>query len=101
MLKNSNFIIGNSSVGVLQSPIYNLPSINLGTRQNNRNNNKNIIHSKIEEKLITKYINSIKKIKNKSNNKFLSNTKYINYFKNILSSKKIWKTNVQKHFLDL
>ncbi len=101
LLKNSNFIIGNSSVGVLQSPIYNLPSINLGTRQNNRNDNKNIIHSKIEEKLITKYINSIKKIKNKSNNKSLSNTKYINYFKNILRSKKIWQTNVQKHFLDL
>ncbi len=101
LLKNSNFIIGNSSVGVLQSPIYNVPSINLGTRQKNRNSNKNIIHLRIEEKLITKHINKIKKNNKRFNNSSLSNRKYINYFKNILSSKKIWKTKVQKHFLDL
>ena len=35
-LKNSDFIIGNSSVGVREAPIYNIPSLDIGERQNNR-----------------------------------------------------------------
>jgi UDP-N-acetylglucosamine 2-epimerase (hydrolysing) len=36
LLKNANFIIGNSSSGIHEAPVYGVPTINIGTRQNNR-----------------------------------------------------------------
>ncbi|MDD2487729.1 MAG: UDP-N-acetylglucosamine 2-epimerase [Candidatus Gracilibacteria bacterium] len=37
MLKNSKCIVGNSSAGVRQAPVFGIPTVNIGTRQNNRN----------------------------------------------------------------
>ncbi|MBE0391133.1 UDP-N-acetylglucosamine 2-epimerase [Flavobacterium sp. PL002] len=36
LLKNAQFIIGNSSAGIREAPYYNIPIINIGTRQQNR-----------------------------------------------------------------
>jgi UDP-N-acetylglucosamine 2-epimerase (hydrolysing) len=36
LLKNSLFIMGNSSAGIREAPYYGLPTINIGTRQRNR-----------------------------------------------------------------
>ena len=36
LLKNSEFIIGNSSSGVREAQVYGIKAINLGNRQNNR-----------------------------------------------------------------
>lgn len=50
LLKRSDLIIGNSSSGILEAPTYFLPAINLGRRQNNRLQAKNIINSKFDKK---------------------------------------------------
>ena len=42
LLKNSNFIIGNSSSGIMEAPYYGVPTIDLGTRQANRAKIKSI-----------------------------------------------------------
>lgn len=44
LLKNSQFIIGNSSAGIREAPYYGLPTINIGTRQQNRSLHKDIIN---------------------------------------------------------
>mgnify|MGYP002795207604 CR=1 FL=1 len=36
LLKNAQFIIGNSSAGIREAPYYGIPIINIGTRQQNR-----------------------------------------------------------------
>ena len=36
LLKNSNFIVGNSSSGIMEAPYYGVPTIDLGSRQKNR-----------------------------------------------------------------
>ncbi|MDP3935200.1 MAG: UDP-N-acetylglucosamine 2-epimerase, partial [Candidatus Giovannonibacteria bacterium] len=36
LLKNANFIIGNSSAGIREAPFYGVPAINIGGRQSNR-----------------------------------------------------------------
>ncbi|OCB76546.1 UDP-N-acetylglucosamine 2-epimerase [Flavobacterium crassostreae] len=36
LLKNAQFIIGNSSAGIREAPYYGVPIINIGTRQQNR-----------------------------------------------------------------
>ncbi|MBT0608457.1 UDP-N-acetylglucosamine 2-epimerase [Aequorivita echinoideorum] len=42
LLKNAEFIIGNSSAGIREAPYYGVPTINIGTRQENR-----ALHSQI------------------------------------------------------
>lgn len=35
-LKHARYIVGNSSAGVREAPVYAIPTVNIGTRQNNR-----------------------------------------------------------------
>ncbi len=44
LLKNAQLLVGNSSAGIREAPYYNLPSVNIGTRQNNRAMNNEIIN---------------------------------------------------------
>ncbi len=73
LLKRSQLIIGNSSSGILEAPSYSVPAINLGRRQNNRVQAKNVINSEFKKEKIllsikkatsNKFINSCKKMKN-------------------------------------
>ncbi len=44
LLKNAQFIMGNSSAGIREAPYYGVPTINIGTRQENRSESKDIIN---------------------------------------------------------
>ena len=52
LLKHSNFIIGNSSSGMREAPVYGVPTINLGNRQKNRNMSDTIINCSFDQKII-------------------------------------------------
>ena len=99
LLKNSKFIIGNSSAGIIEAPYYGIKSINLGDRQKNRFKYKSIINLKFNEKQILRNI-SKKDEKFKTIKYFGSGKSDKNFYK-ILNSKKIWKQSVQKYFNDL
>ena len=49
LIKNASFLIGNSSAGIREAPYYGLPSINIGSRQNNRAMNDSIINCGYEQ----------------------------------------------------
>jgi len=101
LLKNSKFIIGNSSAGIREAPYYNIPTINIGTRQNNRSNYKHIIHSDYQKKSIS---SSIKKALNqdikKSRNNFGSGNS-AELFLNEILKKSLWEIEKQKTFNDI
>lgn len=44
LMKNSKFIVGNSSAGVREAPFLGIPSIDIGTRQNNRSFAESVIN---------------------------------------------------------
>lgn len=44
LMKNAKLIVGNSSIVVREAPFIGIPSINIGTRQNNRSTAPSIIH---------------------------------------------------------
>jgi len=97
LLKNSNFIIGNSSSGIREAPVYGVQTINLGERQKNRTNNNSIINLKFDEKKILNVVNRLGKIKNTK--KFIfgqggSAKKFIQ----VINRKIFWLTGRQKHF---
>ena len=62
LLKNSDLILGNSSAALMEAPIYGIPAINIGNRQENRFFHISIKNTKFNEKEI---IGAIKKLKNK------------------------------------
>ena len=100
LLKNSKFIIGNSSSGIMGAPYYGVTTINIGTRQSNRLKTKLIKNISFNEKEIIKTINQIKNRKI-IKRKFFGEGNSANKIEKLLLSNKIWNISKQKSFIDL
>lgn len=99
LMKNASAIIGNSSAGIIESPSFKIPTINIGRRQKNRLKAKNIIN--IENYSEKKLMLAIKKIDSKNFKKKIKNIK--NPYGSGNSSKKILeilkKTKIDENLL--
>lgn len=102
LLKHTRFVIGNSSVGIREAPVYGVPSINIGTRQLNRfrhtsihdvSYNKAAILEKIQELVATRSAYEPNLYFGKSNS--------LESFMETLAQEKLWQTSKQKQFFDL
>lgn len=60
LLKSSKFIIGNSSAGIHEAPIYAVPTINVGNRQKNRFEHSTIFNLPFDEGRILETISELK-----------------------------------------
>jgi len=101
LLNDADFIIGNSSAGIREAPYYNVPTIDVGTRQNNRANLSSIVNVEYQQEAIVSAIKSISKrdtfsptydgcIFGKGN----SDKLFLGY----LDSKELWLIDHQKQF---
>lgn len=102
LLKNAEFIIGNSSAGIRESGVYGVPAIDIGTRQLGRftpSKNTNIQHVSEDVTEIVEAINQSPYYKTTS---FLfgkgDSTKQ---FLNIVKQPSFWSIGIQKHFVDM
>ena len=100
LLKNSKFIIGNSSSGIMEAPYYGVSTINLGDRQKNRLKSKLIKNSSFSEKNIIKLIKFVENRKILKKN-FFGEGKSAEKILKLLRSNKIWKISNQKNFIDI
>jgi UDP-N-acetylglucosamine 2-epimerase (hydrolysing) len=100
LLKNSKFIIGNSSSGIMGAPYYGVTTINIGTRQSNRLKTKLIKNIFFNEKKIIKTIDQIKDRKI-IKRKFFGEGNSAKKIEELLLSNKIWNISKQKSFIDL
>lgn len=102
LLKNAEFMIGNSSAGIRETCVYGVPAIDIGSRQTGRydiNVSPNIIHA---NETIEDILDAIAQV---NNHKIVSSA-YGNgnsacVFMDILSDKKLWNMKMQKHFVDV
>jgi len=101
LLKNCEFIIGNSSSGIREAPYYQTPAINLGNRQNNRTNSKHVINLDFDRELIVKSIQNILTTNTPSKDFDFGDGNSDKLFYELLKDENIWKTPHQKQFLDL
>ena len=99
LLKNSDFIIGNSSSGVIEAPYLLTPTIDIGTRQNNRYFNKEIIKCDYNKNDILKKIKEALNCKISISNEF-GNGDSGKSFLNVLNSSYFWNINKQKSFIN-
>ena len=101
LLKNSNFIIGNSSSGIREAPFYGVKTVNIGTRQSNRYSYQSIINtSYIEEEII----NAINKVNNSGKSEKSRHFGFGNsaeQFAKLITDEQFWEVDIQKQFHDL
>ncbi|WP_104696799.1 MULTISPECIES: UDP-N-acetylglucosamine 2-epimerase [unclassified Helicobacter] len=102
LLKNAKFIIGNSSSGIREAPIYGVPCINIGSRQDGRfKEQENIISVQENKKEILDAINKVLKLENSKQSFNFGKGDSANKFIKILRDKDFWKIKLQKKFIDI
>lgn len=102
LLKNADFIIGNSSAGIRESGIYGVPAIDIGTRQNGRydiHKLKNIQHIMEKVEPILEAIDNAGNYAVKCHS--FGNGHSTEKFLEILENADIWSSEIQKKFVDL
>lgn len=98
-LKYAQFIVGNSSAGIREAPLYGVPAINIGTRQANRAIHSQIINVDYEKQAILEAINSNLQHHNKKLEGY-GDGKSAEKFLQSLKAPLFWKINHQKQFND-
>jgi UDP-N-acetylglucosamine 2-epimerase (hydrolysing) len=98
LLKNSQFIIGNSSAGIHEAPYIGIPSINVGTRQFNRFIYPTILNVDFDINSILGAINKTSSI-DFAGTTFFGDGMSSKRFNDILLRSSIWNTPLQKEFL--
>ncbi len=102
LLKNADFVIGNSSLGIRETGVYGIPTINIGTRQNGRYNlkfQKNLCCVNENYDDIKTAISNIDNYHYKSEMFGDGNSDKKIY--EILKDKDLWNTNIQKKFISI
>ena len=98
LMKNASILIGNSSAGVREAPFIGLPSIDIGTRQNNRAKSSSIFNCNADE-----HERIIENLKNNWGQKTPSTYEFgeglaSENFISVLNKPDFWISNLQKKF---
>lgn len=103
LLKNADFIVGNSSVGIREACVYGIPAIDIGTRQAGRYDTgalKNIRHCGESKEEILEAIGSISDRKYQVPSSVFGKGNSTELFMEIIRNGKLWDREIQKHFID-
>lgn len=101
-LKNSEFIIGNSSAGIREACIYGIPAIDIGMRQNKRyipGQLKNIQHTEENKQSILRCISEITSYRYAS--RYFGDGESAQRFLDAIKAYSVLNTNLQKTFVEL
>ena len=101
LLKYSKFIIGNSSTGIREAPIYNIPTIDIGTRQLNRTKTNSVINVPHKKEIILKAISQINELSLDQSISEFGNGDSDTLFFNLINNPNFWKISCQKYFQDI
>ena len=99
LLRNADFMIGNSSAGVREAPHFGVPSVDLGTRQHNRVQSSLVVNACISSNDITSAIEQALVLPRKPECLF-GDGGSARLFREILAGNALWSLPKQKHFID-
>jgi len=101
LLKNAQFIIGNSSAGIREAPYYGIPIINIGTRQQNRAVHADIVNVDYKMQSISKALKIIDSHQISQTEQDFGDGNSASLFLEFLQNESVWKINHQKQFKDI
>lgn len=99
LLKNAEFIMGNSSAGVREAPHFGVPAINVGSRQHNRASAVSIINTPAEIASLRQAVQQVAEVPRVAVSDF-GNGNSAGEFHQILLNQAFWNKGTQKHFID-
>ena len=98
LMKNASVMVGNSSSGVREAPFFGIPSLDIGSRQNNRSKSKSIKKCAADDvDLIRSFLLKEWGKKYSSNDQFGSGNA-AELFVNVISGFDFWEMTLQKVF---
>jgi UDP-N-acetylglucosamine 2-epimerase (hydrolysing) len=100
LLKNSQFIIGNSSAGIREAPYYGIPIINIGTRQQNRAVHSDIVNVDYGVNSIATALKKIDQHAVKPTKADFGQGNSAQLFLESIGNPVLWAINHQKQFRD-
>ena len=101
LLKNAKFIIGNSSAGVREAPVYSVPGINIGNRQQGRVSHPGILNVKAERKSIMDAISRVDSLPRLDSSLQFGRGNSAQRFRKVLVEGETWNILPQKKFCDM
>ncbi|MFV8335244.1 UDP-N-acetylglucosamine 2-epimerase [Flavobacterium sp. RSP29] len=101
LLKNAQFIIGNSSAGIREAPYYGIPIINIGTRQQNRALYADVINLDYNKQNIAAALALIDTHKREVTTTDFGQGNSAKLFLEAIKKEVIWTINHQKQFRDI
>ena len=104
LLKNAKFMIGNSSAGIREAPYYDVPTVDIGSRQFNRATLNSIFNCDYKYESILEAIKKVKeykKIDKSSEIHYFGEGQSDKLFFDLLQSEKLWNVSHQKQFKEI
>src|SRR5690606_38604950 len=98
LLREASGIVGNSSAGIREAPVFGVPTINLGSRQSNRFRHASILDVSEEDPSLVKHLRDLGGRYPASNH--FGDGRSADLFMEALASERFWQTPRQKQFLD-
>lgn len=98
-LRHAAVLIGNSSSGIHEAPIYGVPSVNVGSRQHNRFRCGSIVNVPFEVDLVTRAVESVWAERFQPTTNFGTGAS-AQAFLQIIGKSETWDTRVLKQFQD-
>lgn len=101
LLQHSRFIVGNSSAGVREAPIYGVRTINVGSRQRGRFEHLSILNVGETRQEILEAARAVWKLEECPPCFYFGKGNSVGMFMEHLARPEIWSRSRQKHFRDL
>jgi UDP-N-acetylglucosamine 2-epimerase (hydrolysing) len=101
LLQHSRFIIGNSSAGIREAPVFGVPTINVGTRQHGRFHHDSIVHVGYDRAAIVAAIEEVDRMPPPKRSLHFGRGDTAARFLAALERPELWATPRQKQFYDL
>lgn len=102
LIHYANSMIGNSSAGIREAPIFGVPSINIGTRQASRFKHESIIDCDYDKNSISNCIDQVSgELVRYAGCEYFGNGDSAERFGKLLKNNDIWSFKPQKKFTDL
>lgn len=98
-LKHAKAIVGNSSAGIREAPVYGVPTINIGSRQHCRAGGASIINVAEDQDTVLHWLKNCPPRRPASF--YFGEGKSADLFINALNDSALWRTPQQKSFQDL
>ncbi len=101
LLKHAQVIVGNSSAGIREAPVYGVPTVNIGSRQQNRFRYESILDVADDLAAIRDAIAQACQITSVRPSRFFGDGHSAPRFLRTLSDVAVWQTPRQKQFCDV